>query len=443
MKRRIIVIGAGAAGLMAAATAAEKGAQVTLLEKNEKAGKKIYITGKGRCNLANACATEDFFGNVVSHSKFLYSAIYGFTPQDTIDFFEQNGLSVKTERGNRVFPVSDHASDVTKTLVNVCKKRGVDIRYNTEVAEVLTESFSSDGDNADPDADNNPESSGKNHMSRITGVRVRNSKKDGETEVLKADAVIIATGGLSYPATGSTGDGYMFAKELSHRVTDIRPALVPLNAKESFCTDLSGLSLKNISIRIMRGKKKFYEDFGELLFTHFGVSGPVILSGSSYVVKELEKGELDLFIDLKPALSVDELENRLLREFSDNINKNVDNMFGALVPKKLTEPLLMQAKIPASRVCRDVTVAERKAIVEALKGFRLTITSARDIKEAIVTSGGVDVRDINPSTMESKIVKGLYFVGELIDVDALTGGFNLQIAWSTGHLAGISAASIS
>ena len=277
-------------------------------------------------------------------------------------------------------------------------------------------------------------------MSRITGVRVRNSKKDGETEVLKADAVIIATGGLSYPTTGSTGDGYRFAKKLSHRVTDIRPALVPLNAKESFCTDLSGLSLKNISIRIMRGKKKFYEDFGELLFTHFGVSGPVILSGSSYVVKELEKGELDLFIDLKPALSAEELENRLLREFSDNINKNVDNMFGALVPKKLTEPVLMQAKLPSSRVCRDVTVAERKAIVQALKSFHLTITSARNINEAIITSGGVDVRDINPSTMESKIVKGLYFAGELIDVDALTGGFNLQIAWSTGHLAGISAA---
>ncbi|MBR4183513.1 MAG: NAD(P)/FAD-dependent oxidoreductase, partial [Lachnospiraceae bacterium] len=273
MKRRIIVIGAGAAGLMAAATAAEKGALVTLLEKNEKAGKKIYITGKGRCNLANACATEDFFGNVVSHSKFLYSAIYGFTPQDTIDFFEQNGLSVKTERGNRVFPVSDHASDVTKTLVNVCKKRGVDIRYDTEVVKVMCGDISGGEMTDAPDNDNKSKSSKKTCNKKIIGVKVRNADTGGESEELYADAVIIATGGRSYPSTGSTGDGYRLAGELSHRVTDIRPALVPLNAREGFCAKLSGLSLKNISIRIMRGKKKLYEDFGELLFTHFGVSG--------------------------------------------------------------------------------------------------------------------------------------------------------------------------
>ena len=417
MEKHIVIVGAGAAGLMAASAASGEGSRVTLIEKNEKPGKKIYITGKGRCNLANACDTEDFFGNVVSHAKFLYSAIYGFTPRDAIAFFENNGLQVKTERGNRVFPVSDHASDVTKTLINVCKKRGVDIRLNSEVYHIETSSDESG--------------------SRISGVMVRSSKED---IFLTADAVILATGGLSYKTTGSTGDGHRFAKELSHRVTDIRPALVPFNVKERFCADLSGLSLKNISIRIMRDKKKLYEDFGEMLFTHFGVSGPVILSGSSYTVKELEKGELDLFIDLKPAVGADELEQRLLREFGDNINKEVDNMFGTLVPKKLTEPVLMQAKIPAKRVCRDVTVAERKAIVNALKNFKLTIVSARDINEAIITSGGVDVRDINPSTMESKVVKGLYFAGELIDVDALTGGFNLQIAWSTGHLAGLSAA---
>ncbi|MCR4945508.1 MAG: NAD(P)/FAD-dependent oxidoreductase [Lachnospiraceae bacterium] len=433
MGKEIIIIGAGAAGLMAAAAAGETlnagraagAAHITVLEKNEKAGKKIYITGKGRCNFTNACDTEDFFGNVVSHAKFLYSAIYGFTSQDAMDFFEGNGLVIKTERGNRVFPASDHASDVTRTLVNVCKKRGVDIRCNTEVVEILREESASDE---------------KEIKSRIIGVKVRSVEGKGKTEELHADAVIIATGGLSYQSTGSTGDGYRFAREMSHRVTDLRPALIPLNAAESFCAEISGLSLKNISIRIMREKKKLYEDFGEMLFTHFGVSGPVILSGSSYVVKELEKGELDLFIDLKPAIPADELEQRLLREFSDNINKNIDNMFGSLVPKKLTEPVLMQAKIPVGRVCRDVTVAERKAIVQALKSFHLTITSARNINEAIITSGGVDVRDINPSTMESKIVKGLFFAGEVIDVDALTGGYNLQIAWSTGHLAGISAA---
>lgn len=405
----VLVIGGGAAGMMAALAAARSGHRVRLYEKNEKLGKKLYITGKGRCNLTNACDTEDLFGNVVHNPKFLYSAFYSFTNLDMMDLMEKSGCPVKTERGGRVFPVSDRASDVTGALAGCLKKAGVDIFLKEEVLDLDIR----DG--------------------RAAGIRL---KKGGR--LVEADAVIVATGGLSYPSTGSTGDGYRMAEAAGHRITELSPALVPFETEEPVAAQLQGLSLRNIRAVIRKGNKVLYEEFGEMLFTHYGVSGPVLLSASSYVTKKIREGGLVLSVDLKPALSEEQLDARILRDFGEVKNRQFKNALAHLLPAKLIPVIVERSGIPPEKKVNEITREERRGIVSQVKDFRLTLTGLRDYKEAIITQGGVCVGEINPSTMESRLVKGLYFAGEVLDVDGVTGGYNLQIAWSTGHLAGMS-----
>lgn len=406
---QVIIIGGGAAGMMAAIAAAGAGHKVCIYEKNEKLGKKVYITGKGRCNITNACDTEELFGNVVHNAKFLYSSFYTFTNTDIAELLERYGCPVKTERGNRVFPVSDKSSDVIHALTVCLHDLGVNVELHEEVAEVLQE----DG--------------------HVTGVRLKRGNR-----TVPADAVIVTTGGLSYPSTGSTGDGYRFAKELGHTITELSPALVPFEAKEPVCKELQGLSLRNIHAEIRNGKKVLFEEFGEMLFTHFGVSGPVLLSASSYVASTLKKGPLTLSIDLKPALSAEQLDARILRDFEEAKNKQYKNSLNHLLPAKLISVIIERSGISPEKKVNEITREERHALVCAVKDFCITLVGLRDYKEAIITQGGVSVREVNPSTMESKKTAGLYFAGEVLDLDAVTGGFNLQIAWSTGYLAGIS-----
>ena len=403
--RKTIVIGGGASGLIAACVSAEKGNKVTLIEKNEKLGKKIYITGKGRCNLTNDVLFLDFFNNVVSNPKFLYSSISSFSPQETMVFFEKNGLTLKTERGNRVFPASDKASDVTKTLEKVLKKNNVNILLETTVVDILTE------------------------KGEMTGVKLENG------EVLFADSVIVCCGGLSYPLTGSTGEGYDFARKFGHSIVEPKPGLVGIELKGNDFGEMQGLSLKNVSISAVVGQKKLYSDFGEMLFTHFGVSGPIILSCSS-VINRRDLNNVDLIIDLKPALSETILEERLLREFKENNLKEITSVMRSLLPKTIISCVLRQAMIKPAKKCCEITVIERQNLITSLKGLRFKMKKLRPIEEAIITAGGVNVKEINPKTMESKLQKGLFFAGEVIDVDAFTGGFNLQIAFSTGFVAG-------
>lgn len=413
--RQIIVVGGGAAGMMAAVAAAEAGAAVTLLEKNEKLGKKIYITGKGRCNLTNAAPMREVQAQVVSNPRFLYSAFRAMTNEDAMHFFERAGCPLKTERGERVFPVSDHASDVIRALEREMQAKGVRVRLNAEVRDLLF--------------------SGEAETRRVTGVTLSNGDK------LRADAVILATGGISYPATGSTGDGYRFAEAAGMEVTERHPSLVPLILKEQeSCAAMQGLSLKNVTITLKDGKKKVYEGFGEALFTHFGMSGPLLLSASALVGPLLRsKQELELRIDLKPALTEEQLEQRLLREFDENKNKSLKNILPSLFPQSLIPEVLRQSGISGEKKVRDITKSERAALRQATKGLRFTATGLRGFNEAVVTKGGVSVREVSPNTMESKTAKGLYLAGEVLDLDAMTGGFNLQIAWSTGRLAGQSA----
>ncbi len=402
---KVIVVGGGAAGMMAAIWAARNGAEVSLFEKNEKLGKKIFITGKGRCNLTNACDVEDLFRNVPTNPKFLYSAFYGFDNAQTMSFFEELGLPIKVERGDRVFPVSDHSSDVIKVLERECKRLGVRICLQTCVSKLLvTEGI-------------------------IRGIRL----SDGQEWF--ADKVIVATGGLSYSRTGSTGDGFQFAEDTGHKLAKDYPSLVPFNIREDWCKDLMGLALKNVSVKVIQEKKKVYEGFGEMLFTHFGVSGPLIISASAYVHRYLGK-PLSLYIDLKPALSREQLDERILRDFEKFQNKQFKHALDELLPKRLISVMVELSGINPDKKVNSVSKAERMVILDLMKSLPLTITSLRDYDEAIITKGGVSVKDVNPSTMESKKVKGLYFAGELLDVDALTGGFNLQIAWSTGYIAG-------
>ena len=408
---KVIVVGGGAAGMMAAIAAGNAGHEVVLLEKNEKLGKKIYITGKGRCNFTNASPIEEYFPNIVCNHKFLYSALYTYTNDSVMDFMESHGTKIKVERGNRAFPVSDHASDITKALSNGLNEANVKVMLNTEVADLLTVTGSE----------------GK----QIAGVKLKD-----RTEIY-ADAVVVATGGFSYQTTGSTGDGYEFAKNVGHKVTEIYPALVPFETKESYITDMQGLSLKNVSLTIWGKNKKLYSEFGEMLFTHFGVSGPLVLTASSFLTKKLrELGEFKAEIDLKPALDEEQLDNRLLREFEQNQNKTISNVMVKVIPSKMVPVFLDIIKVSHDKKVNEISKESRKLMVNTLKHFPFTITGTRDFKEAIVTQGGVAVKEIDPSTMESKLVKGLYFSGEVIDVDALTGGYNLQIAFSTGYLAG-------
>lgn len=400
--------------MMAAIAAAKQGARVTLFEKNEKTGKKIFITGKGRCNLTNACDQETFFDSVISNPKFLYSAFYQMDNRAVMDFFECAGCRLKEERGARVFPLSDHSSDVIAALNREMDKLRVRVRLHTTVKELLWE-----------------ETEGEQY---ITGVKL----SDGTEQ--KADAVITATGGKSYEATGSTGDGYTFAEKLGHTIKEIKPALVPFTIKEEWCKALQGLSLKNVSVLIKAEKKKIYEGFGEMLFTHFGVSGPLILSASSSYVKKYKGQQVSLFLDLKPALSKEQLDKRLLRDFEENKNRQFKNSLEGLLPSKMIPVMIDLSGIAPEKRVNEITREERSRLVELFKNLEMTVTGTRGFQEAIVTQGGVHVKEVNPATMESKLVKRLYFAGEVLDLDALTGGFNLQIAWSTGYLAGSSAA---
>lgn len=406
---KVIIAGGGAAGMMAAVTAARNGKKVLLIEKNEKLGRKLFITGKGRCNITNSADIEDLFSGVVSNPKFLYSSFYSLTNDQVIEFFEDLGVKTKVERGGRVFPESDHSSDVIRALEQEMKRLGVDVCLKTGVKEILIED-----ENA-------------------RGVILSSGKK------LYSDAVIIATGGISYPSTGSTGDGYRFARACGHKVTELSPSLVPMEVKEWYAKELMGLSLRNIAIRITAGKKKLYEEFGEMLFTHYGVTGPVILSASSIVGRRLKEQELTLHIDLKPALTEEQLDKRVLREFEANHNRQFKNAVDSLFPAKLKPVIVELSGIPEEKKVNEITKEERLHFVHLIKDFTMTLTGLRGYSEAIITKGGVSVKEIDPGTMESKLVKGLYFAGEVLDLDAVTGGYNLQIAWSTGYLAGLNA----
>ena len=403
--KHVIVIGGGAAGCMAAVAAAQKGAAVTLLERNPKLGRKLYITGKGRCNVTNDCAAPEVLQNVPRNSRFLTSAVTRFPPEAVKAFFEGLGVPLKTERGNRVFPVSDHSSDIIRALERELKKAGAQIHLHTEVKEVCTQD------------------------EKVTGVLL----SDGT--FFEADTVVVATGGLSYPSTGSTGDGYRFAAETGHKVVSQSPSLVPLVAKEDYVSKLQGLSLRNVELTVKSGKKVLYKDFGEMMFTHFGVTGPLILSASAQIGKKLEKEPLEAFLDLKPALDAEQLDARILREFDANHNKQFKNVIGVLFPSSLTPIMIEIGGIPGEKPVHEISREERQAFGRLIKAFPFTITGMGEFKEAIITRGGVSVKEIQPSTMESKKIKNLYFTGEVLDLDAVTGGYNLQIAWSTAYAA--------
>ncbi len=422
--KKVCVIGGGPAGLMAAYAAAENGNEVLLIEKNEKLGKKIYITGKGRCNFTNDVGAEEFLQSVVRGKKFLTGAIYSFPPQKTIEFFENHGLSVKIERGNRAFPVSDHASDVTKTLEKACKMVGVSVHLGEKVLEIqpiMPDIIPMSGIDDGVMSDIKP-------MSRTAKIIT-------DKNAYECDEVIVATGGISYPTTGSTGDGYAFAKEVGHAVTDLKAGLCGLNLAGDFFKDLQGLTLKNITFTVKNGGKILSEEFGELLFTHFGISGPTVLT-TSLLINRFPLEKLTATLDFKPALDEETLDKRILRDFEKYKNKQVINALCELLPQKLIPHLLSVAGISKTKSVNAVTKEERGRILKALKAFPLKLRSLRGFEEAIITSGGVDIAEINPKTMESKKIAGLRFCGEVLDVDAFTGGFNMQIAFATGYAAG-------
>ena len=406
----VIVIGGGPAGMMAAITAAEYGNNVTIIEKNSDFGKKLLITGKGRCNITSSLYMSEFIKNTPGNGQFLYSAFQNYTNTDIIDFLKNQGLEVKEERGNRIFPVTDKSIDVLNCFKSKINELKIKKLFNTRVQKILVQN------------------------GEVLGVRT-------EKEIIQTDKIILATGGKSYPLTGSTGDGYLIAKNIGHKVTEIRPSLVPLVIYEkNECKEMQGLSLRNVGIKIIDESKNklIYEDFGELLFTHFGVSGPTVLSASSYAVDIIRKRPLRLVIDLKPALDEKQLDARILRDFEANINRKFMNSLDKLFPKSLIPVIIERSGIDAQCRVNEITRDKRQGLVKLIKNFDLTLTGLRGFNEAIITHGGVDVKEIDSSTMESKLIKGLYFAGEMIDVDAVTGGFNLQVAWSTGYLAGIS-----
>ena len=407
-QKKVIVIGGGAAGMMAAISAAQQGAEVQLLERNEKLGRKIYITGKGRCNVTNHCSPEEVLAATPRNSRFLYSAMSHTPPAEVEKFFEDLGVALKVERGNRVFPVSDKAADIIDALFFQLRRLKVPV-IQTRVLRLLAE----DG--------------------MITGVETEQGRID-------CKAVVLATGGLSYQATGSTGDGHRMAEEIGHTIVEPKPSLVPLESRDAFCGQMQGLALKNVTLTVKNKKKKVvYQEQGELLFTHFGISGPLVLSASAHM-RDFEKDEYKCSIDLKPALDEATLDARLVRELSENANKDMNNLMGALAPRMLVPVLLERAAIPGEKKAHDITKQERRRLLELFKCFTVQVSGPRPINDAIITAGGVKVSEVDPKTMQSKKVKGLYFAGELLDVDAYTGGFNLQIAWATGRAAGESAA---
>ena len=438
---KVIVIGGGPAGLVSAISAATENNEVIVLEKMKEPGRKLLITGKGRCNITSSLPMEDFIKNIPGNGKFLYSAFNNFTNEDIIKLLKEQGVNVKIERGQRVFPVSDKAIDVRDALINKAKKLGVKIITNTKVENIITKK-----NEQVYIANNSAENIEKNieEKDTVEGVEFL---LNGKKEYIKCNKVILATGGKSYPGTGSTGDGYEIAKKLGHTITKIVPSLVPLEAKEDsleVCKKLQGLSLKNVNVKFMdtENNKVIYEDFGEMLFTHFGLSGPTILSGSAHLLRYknleelLKSGKIKIIIDIKPALSIEKLDERILRDFSTEKNKMFKNSLDALLPKKMIDTIIELSNINPNKKVNEITKKERENLVNLLKKFEITIKGFRPIEEAIVTAGGVTIKEINPKTMESKIINGLYFAGEIIDVDAYTGGFNLQIAYSTGYTAG-------
>ena len=417
---KVVVIGGGPAGMMAAITASQKGDKVILIEKMKSLGRKLLITGKGRCNITSSLPIEEFIKNTPGNGKFLYSSYQRYTNKDIIKFLKEEGLEVKEERGNRIFPITDHSQDVLECFIKKLKKNNVEIHYNEKVEEILYKE--------------------KEGEKIVKGIKTNK-------EVIEADKVILATGGKSYPLTGSTGDGYDLAKKLGHTIKDIKPSLVPLEIYEKdICKELQGLSLKNVSIKLLDSEKNknIYEDFGEMLFTHFGVSGPIILSSSAHLVRyknieeKYKNRSIKLVIDFKPALLEQKLESRILRDWDELKNKQYKNSLDKLLPQKLISVIVRQSKIDATKKVNEITKEERRNLVHLLKSFTLEIKAFRPIEEAIITSGGINIKEIDPKTMESKIVKNLYFAGEIIDVDSYTGGFNLQIAYSTGYVAGLS-----
>ena len=411
---KTIVVGGGPAGMMAAISASEHGDRVTLIEKNNSLGKKLLITGKGRCNITNSADMSEFIQNIPGNGKFLYSAFKNFTNLDIIKMLKNNGLEVKYERGKRVFPITDKSKDVLDCFIKELKKKNIEIKLNSEVVEIET------------------------NLGEVTGVYLDSG------ELLKASKVILATGGKSYPRTGSNGSGYKLAKKLGHTITPIKPSLVPLVADEILCQKLQGLSLKNVGIKIkdLNKDKIIYEDFGEMLFTHFGVSGPIILSSSAVLIRYknienlLNENKVRLYIDLKPSLSIQELDNRILRDFEEFKNKDFKNSLDKLLPQKIITPIIELSKINPNKKVNEITKEERKKLEYLLKNFEIVLRDFRPIDEAIITSGGISIKEIDPKTMESKLIKGLFFAGEIIDVDAYTERFNLQIAYSTGYTAG-------
>ena len=405
---KVLIVGGGASGMAASIFAARNGHEVHLFEKNEKLGKKLFITGKGRCNLTNACEAEDFFPAVLRNRKFMYSSFYSFTNQDVITFFNELGVKTKIERGGRVFPVSDHSSDIIRALEGEMLRTGVNIHLYSEVKKIVSE--------------------------KEKQIFLYIELKDGEK--IYGDACVAATGGLSYETTGSTGDGHRFARQLGHNVTELLPALVPLTVREDWVPILQGLSLRNVTAGFYDGRKKLCEDFGEMLFTHYGVSGPIILSASSVIGDKLQKKELTLKVDLKPALTEEQLDHRILRDFEENKNKQFKNSLGKLFPSKLIPVMIYLGGIDAEKKVNEVSREERRRFVSLTKNLEMTVTGLRGFQEAIITRGGVDVKEIDPGTMESRLIRNLYFIGEILDLDAVTGGFNLQIAWSTAYMAG-------
>lgn len=412
---KILVVGGGPAGMMAAITASQNGNKVILIEKMQSLGRKLLITGKGRCNITSSLDMDEFIKNIPGNGMFLYSAFKNYTNKDIIEFFKTEGLDVKEERGNRIFPVTDESKDVLECFIKKLKRLNVEIRYNTKVKEIIVQN------------------------GNVIGVKTDN-------EIIKADKVILATGGASYPLTGSTGDGYDIVKQLGHTVTQIKPSLVPLEVfQKDMCKELQGLSLRNVVIKLLdkETNKLLYEDFGEMLFTHFGVSGPIILSSSAHLVrtKNIEDKFLNkkiaLFIDLKPALTEEKLNERILRDFEEFKNRNFKNSLEKLLPQKLIPVMIEKSGINENKKVNEIKKEERRNLAKLLKNFELNIKRFRPIEEAIITSGGINIKEINPKTMESKLIKGLYFAGEIIDVDAYTGGFNLQIAYSTGFTSGL------
>lgn len=413
--RNTVIIGGGPAGLMAAISSAKNGDKVTIIEKMNSCGKKLLITGKGRCNITNNAQMDKFMENTPTNPKFLYGVFNNFTNKDIIELLKSEGVKTKVERGERVFPVSDRAQDVLEALLHILRKQNVQILTNTTAKRIITDD-----------------------EKNVLGVELDDGKE------IKTDKIILATGGKSYPVTGSTGDGYKLAKDLGHTITKIEPSLVPLTSHDEVCKELQGLSLRNVAIQLQICDKVVYKDFGEMLFTHFGVSGPIVLSASSYLVKTknieqiLKGGKVELEIDLKPALSEEKLDARILRDFEEQKNKQFKNSLDKLLPQKLIPVIIEKTNINGSKKINEITKQERQKLVKELKHFRISINGTRPIEEAIVTSGGINIKEINPKTMESKLISGLYFAGEVIDVDCLTGGYNLQVAWSTGYTAGIS-----